>query len=122
MKRLRTLSLRTIPPIPAAYWQEHHGTFHQELVDLVLQALNVNEPRDRPPLATLALGSLTYRDICKGHVGEDSETKDVQDYLCPTVYKVNPITWTAAFTEKGSYERTEADGGSVRVLKPYWLG
>lgn len=111
-----------MPEVEETRWRQQHGTFHHDFADKVLQALNGEEPPKGSPLTTLALGSLTYRDICKGHVGGYSETKEIQDYLCPRVYKIDPTTRTATFTEKGSYVKTEADGGPVQVLKPYWLG
>ena len=81
-------------------------------------------------LETLALGTLTYRDIRNGLGCHGIQNPDLYEFLRLKVYRIicnhhidgrrqKPM---AVLTEAGTYEKTEANGGAVNVLKPYWLG
>lgn len=81
-----------------------------------------------PSLETLVLGSFTYRDLRNGLGCYEIDDINVYKYRQPHIYRIDreyrhegrrkPL---AILHETGTYEKTEAAGGIVEVLKPYWL-
>ncbi|KAL8771691.1 MAG: hypothetical protein Q9209_002882 [Squamulea sp. 1 TL-2023] len=130
MKNLRTLNIRNMPPVDPTKTllpvEEMHAGFANSLIKTL----------PRPPsggivpfLKTLVLGSFTYRDVRIGLGLRNINDPDLYNYLRPQIYQIDrhyqfegkskPI---AILFETGTYEKTEAAGGDVEVLKPYWLG
>jgi len=102
----------------------------QGFVDYALAALIVStHVDDSMPLETLALGAMTYRDVRNGLGLVNIHEKDLYQFLRLRIYAVDrryqfegkPMP-LAIFREVGTYEKTEAAGYGVEVLKPYWLG
>lgn len=133
---LRTLNIRSMPSLKAeeeALLSCGQGSFQSFATQVIHTIYDESLLYSRPPLRTLALGSLTYRDICQGYAGDRSRLRDLHDYLRLRVFKIHPDHWgvrsvglqmdgLAVLTEVGTYEKTEAAGGNVEVLRPYWLG
>lgn len=79
-------------------------------------------------LNTLAIRSLTLRDVHRGHDCQHDVTSIVDQYLRLQVYQIeyhpkrdDRRQAFAVHTEAGTYEETEAAGGNVQVLRSYWL-
>ncbi|KAL8836962.1 MAG: hypothetical protein Q9176_005963 [Flavoplaca citrina] len=133
-KQLRTLNVRNMPLVDpknmALPLSEIHAGFANSLVKILLckkDALSSSAPQN---LKTLALGALTYRDIRNGIGYHTIHNRELYDFLRLKVFRVirnyqvddgRPRP-AAVLTESGTYEKTEANGGAVNVLKPYWLG
>lgn len=112
---------------------EIHASFANTLLTILFCKEGKEDiPRRLAPrhLETLALGALTYRDIHNGLGCPAVNDQDLYQFLRLKVYKVirnhqvdgerpKPI---AVLTETGTYEKTEANGADVNILKPYWLG
>lgn len=122
-KSLRTLNIRNMPP---GGIREHPLDAANSVLETIFNTANVGES---PPLETLALGALTYRDLRKGLAYTWSQNEESHLYQAFHLH-VYRIKWqylfdmrkpSATLHEIGSYEKTEAGGGSVNVLKPYWL-
>ncbi|KAL9011235.1 MAG: hypothetical protein Q9173_003901 [Seirophora scorigena] len=122
-KSLRTLNIRNMPPGGVREDQLYAAN---SVLETIFNTANVGES---PPLETLALGALTYRDLRKGlsYTWSQDEETHLYQAFCLHVYRTK---WQYPFDKRkplatlheiGSYERTEAGGGSVNVLKPYWL-
>ncbi len=134
MQRLRTLNIRNLPLVDEANLgfreARSHDTYAQKVIDIVLDDKFSFAEIDfmPPPLETLVLGSFTYRDLRNGLGCYEIPDASLYKYLRPHVYRVDskyrhegrrrPL---AILHETGTYEKTEAAGGSVEVLKPYWL-
>ncbi|KAL8652910.1 MAG: hypothetical protein Q9226_004073 [Calogaya cf. arnoldii] len=129
MRKLRTLNIRNMPLVPARLgFQEarSHSTYAESVLDVILDYSNDTWPP--PPLDTLVLGSFTYRDHQNGLGCYEIKDVGTYKYRQPHVYRIDreyhhegrrkPL---AILHETGTYEETEAAGGSVEVLKPYWL-
>ncbi|KAL8679246.1 MAG: hypothetical protein Q9186_004437 [Xanthomendoza sp. 1 TL-2023] len=129
LQSLRTLNIRTMPPINLDEMKLSLDRAFESFVSSVMTALisrwNINDMH----LETLAFGALTYRDVRNGlglvHIHE----RNLYTMLRPRIYDVDrryvfegrpkPI---ANLREIGTYEKTEAAGRCVEVLRPYWLG
>ncbi|KAL8828374.1 MAG: hypothetical protein Q9170_006625 [Blastenia crenularia] len=130
MRYLQTLNIRNQPSINGFHWKAEPEQLHQGFANHVLDAVcNRHNTPASPPLQTLAIGSSTYRDVYYGLSGVSSRTLSVYEYLQVRVFSME--SWyrpsgqrklSAKLTETGTYEMTEAAGGRVEVLKPYWLG
>ena len=108
---------------------------HASLANKVLKVLLYGDKDNILPsapqnLKTLALGAFTYRDVRNGLGFGSVPNRDLYEFLRPSIYRVTssydyvegrrkPL---AVLTETGTYEKTEANGGGVNILKPYWLG
>lgn len=102
----------------------------QGFVDSALAALIVStHVNNSMPLDTFALGAMTYRDVRNGLGLITIHEYDLYQFLRLRIYAVDrcyrfegkpkPL---AILREVGTYEKTEAAGYGVEVLKPYWLG
>ncbi|KAI4193997.1 MAG: hypothetical protein LQ348_002720 [Seirophora lacunosa] len=123
-KSLRTLNIRNMPP---GGIREHPLDAANSVLETIFN--NTANVGESPPLETLALGALTYRDLRKGLAYTWSQNEESHLYQAFHLH-VYRIKWqylfdvrkpSATLHEIGSYEKTEAGGGSVNVLKPYWL-
>ncbi|KAL8993604.1 MAG: hypothetical protein Q9169_006218 [Polycauliona sp. 2 TL-2023] len=133
LKKLRTLNIRNMPLVKtqnmALPLAEIHAAFAESL--LTILGCNRDDTRTSAPqnLKTLALGALTYRDVYNGIGYHTIHNRELYEFLRLKVYRIvssrdaegrqRPL---AKLTESGTYEKTEANGGDVDVLKPYWLG
>ncbi|KAL8685656.1 MAG: hypothetical protein Q9224_005731 [Gallowayella concinna] len=126
---LRTLSIRTMPRLESdekmSLGDRGFECFVSGAITALISGWSINDMH----LETLALGALTYRDVRNGlgliHIHE----RNLYTMLRPRIYDVDrryvfegrpkPI---ANLREIGTYEKTEAAGRCVEVLRPYWLG
>ncbi|KAL8790210.1 MAG: hypothetical protein Q9213_000741 [Squamulea squamosa] len=132
MKALRTLNVRNIPSTGSFDVAVRGDCLHAAFANSVLATLFDTADgffrSPSPPLETLALGSLTYRDVYNGVGCLAIKDEATYNFIRLKVYSVDRAYYfegqrkpLAILREKGSYEKTEADGGRVTVLKPYWL-
>ncbi|KAI4234251.1 MAG: hypothetical protein LQ349_003893 [Xanthoria aureola] len=130
LAQLRTLNIRNMPSFDTTTTGIPINGALQGFVDSALAALIVStHVKNRMPLDTLALGAMTYRDVRNGLGLTRVHEKDLYQFLRLRIYAVDrryrfegkpkPL---AIFREVGTYEKTEAAGYGVEVLKPYWLG
>ncbi|KAL9633501.1 MAG: hypothetical protein Q9204_003369 [Flavoplaca sp. TL-2023a] len=137
LKALRTLNIRTMPFVNAKKMalplSEIQASFANSLLTIISCKNGREDVLSRSPprnLETLALGALTYRDIRNGLGCHGVKDGELYQFLRLKVYRVihnhqvdgkspKPL---AILAETGTYEKTEANGGAVNVLKPYWLG
>lgn len=139
MKGLRTLNIRNMPPLDPKKSKLPLEEMQAAYANSLLQRLDNGEfwdpqsNRMSPEVLaprTLALGSSTYRVV---HIGIGSEYEDsnaaLHRFLRLQIYKVESWyqiggqrTRLATLSETGTYAMTEAEGGDVEILKPYWLG
>ncbi|KAL8853677.1 MAG: hypothetical protein Q9221_001488 [Calogaya cf. arnoldii] len=136
MRNLRTLNIRNMPYIDAETAARlsfpearSHGAYAESVLDVILDYSKVSRldiwP---PPLDTLVLGSFMYRDHRNGLGCWRIIDERPYKYCQPRGYRIDrqyhhegrrkPL---AILHETGTYEKTEAAGGSVELLKPYWL-
>ncbi|KAI4117087.1 MAG: hypothetical protein LQ345_002607 [Seirophora villosa] len=122
-KSLRTLNIRNMPP---GGIREDPLYAANSVLETIFNTANVGESS---PFETLAFGALTYRDLRMGLAYTWSRNEESYLYQAFRLH-VYRIKWqylfdvrkpSATLHEIGSYEKTEAGGGSVNVLKPYWL-
>ena len=127
MNSLRTLNVRTMPPFDTVK-MPYLDVSHSHFVDLVITSL-LDKPHFRPPMETLAIGAFRYRDLRNCLGCEYIHEPETYKYYRPQIYDVDrryrfegryqPL---AILREVGTYERTEAMGRCVEVLRPYWIG
>ncbi|KAL9035690.1 MAG: hypothetical protein Q9180_004727 [Flavoplaca navasiana] len=133
-KHLRTLNVRNMPLVDpknmALPLSEIHAGFANSLVKILLCKKDALSPSAPQNLKTLALGALTYRDTRNGIGYHTIHKRELYEFLRLKVFRVvrnyqvddgRPKP-AAVLTESGTYEKTEANGGDVNILKPYWLG
>ncbi|KAL8879005.1 MAG: hypothetical protein Q9198_003302 [Flavoplaca austrocitrina] len=137
LKALRMLNIRTMPVVNAEEMVLPLSEIHASFANTLLTILSCKDGGEdvlsrsaAQHLETLALGALTYRDIRNGLGCHGIQNPDLYEFLRLKVYKIirnyqvdggrpKPL---AVLTETGTYEKTEANGGAVNILKPYWLG
>ncbi|KAI4275563.1 MAG: hypothetical protein L6R38_005846 [Xanthoria sp. 2 TBL-2021] len=136
LKNLQTLNIRNMPLVNpkkmALPLSEIHSSFANSLLKILLCSdKDILSPSAPQNLKTLALGALTYRDLHNGTGCHTIPNRDLYEFLRLRMYKVVSSYYgidrarpkpLAVLTEIGHYEKTEANGGDVNVLKPYWLG
>lgn len=127
MESLRTLNIRTMPPLDATkipHLDNSHSYFAEHVTASLLDTQDY-----RPPLQTLAIGAFRYRDVRNGLGCLSIHEEETYEYFRPHIYDVDrryrfegrykPL---ANLREVGTYEKTEAAGRCVEVLRPYWIG
>ncbi|KAL8711386.1 MAG: hypothetical protein Q9220_004284 [cf. Caloplaca sp. 1 TL-2023] len=136
LRRLRTFNVRNMPYMDPKQTTLSLEDLHSSLANSVLKSLLCGEKGDRETidptapsaLQTLVLGAMTYRDVYAGLGCNKVKDKDLYNFLRPQIYRVGRYSFEgrqrplAVLTETGTYEKTEAAGGDVSILKPYWLG
>lgn len=107
---------------------------HAAFAATVFKAFFCNSTDDdidpRAPSApwTLALGALKYRDVYNGLVDYTCNNMSLDSFLRLQVYRVGTYEFEGrrkpliTHIESGTYEKTEALGGDVKIFQPYWLG
>ncbi|KAL8789070.1 MAG: hypothetical protein Q9213_001333 [Squamulea squamosa] len=131
MKYLRTLNIRTMPSLDPMtsmlpQWENMHSHFADTVIKTILDTQDLG---CRPPLDTLAIGALRYRDVRNGLGCRTVYEPEMYKYYRLQVYDIDrryknegrykPL---AIPREVGTYEKTEAAGRCVEVLRPYWFG
>ncbi|KAL8771683.1 MAG: hypothetical protein Q9209_002874 [Squamulea sp. 1 TL-2023] len=131
MKHLRTLNIRTVPSLHSTksmfpQWENMHSHFADTVIKTIFDTQDLS---CRPPLDTLAIGALRYRDVRNGLGCRTVHEPAMYKYYRLQVYDIDrrykhegrykPL---AIPREVGTYEKTEAAGRCVEVLKPYWFG
>ncbi|KAL8760299.1 MAG: hypothetical protein Q9199_000081 [Rusavskia elegans] len=130
LTQLQTLNIRNMPSFDPTAMRLPVDRAFKGFVDSAIAALIISRHvNDSMPLDTLALGAMTYRDVRNGLGLMNIHEKDLYEFLRPHIYAVDrryqfegkpqPL---AILREVGTYEKTEAAGHCVEVLKPYWLG
>ncbi|KAL8789061.1 MAG: hypothetical protein Q9213_001324 [Squamulea squamosa] len=128
MKHLRTLNIRNMPPIDPTKTMLPMEELHAAFANSVIKTLLRSPFNGNKSLKTLVLGSFTYRDVRIGLGLRNINDPDLYNYLRPQIYQTDvcyqfegkPRPMAILF-ETGTYEKTEAAGGDVEVLRPYWL-
>ena len=131
MKHLRTLNIRTMPQFdPNKSVLPQWNNMHSQFADTVVSTLfDTQQLGSRPPLETLAIGALKYRDVRNGLGCRTVHDEATYKYYRIRVYNIDRryrfegrIKPLAILREAGTYEKTQAAGHCVESLKPYWCG
>ncbi|KAL8951409.1 MAG: hypothetical protein Q9222_002630 [Ikaeria aurantiellina] len=131
LRNLQTINIRNLPRLR---FQVKEAWFPPEqmfmgVADILIKSLlGAGDYSTTIPLDTLVIGSLTYRDLRNGLGMRNIHDYYGYKYRQPHIFQVGrhrqfqgrpkPL---ATLLEVGTHEKTEAAGGNVECLKPYWL-